>query len=248
MSTTQLWLWIAFWGMTLGTVIFGARAFANRRKEGMEFHLESFFICLWAAALYMTMIQGLTVNRIYEQDVFWGRYVDWVVTTPLLLLELGIIAGARPKLIVGVIGADIFMILTGLVGSIAPAYSNIFWYVVSCGAFLAILWALVTEYAATARRRNGKVNKLFKTMRNILIVLWFGYPILWILGPEAFNIVPLGVETAIYAILDLCAKVGFGLIVTSTDKRVLAEASNPERIMEAVHSYMEDPAQESYTR
>lgn len=118
----------------------------------------------------------------------------------------------------------------------------------SSGAFLAIVWALTTEYAATARRRNGKVNKLFSKMRNILIVLWFGYPILWILGPEAFQIVPLGVETAIYAILDLCAKVGFGLILTSTDKRVLAEASNPERIMEAVYSYIEDPAAQNQVR
>jgi len=47
-------------------------------------------------------------------------------------------------------------------------------------------------------------------------------------------------ETALYAILDLCAsaKVGFGFIVTSASQETLA-ASNNSRIMETVHSYME---------
>ncbi|BDA70082.1 hypothetical protein CAL7716_042480 [Calothrix sp. PCC 7716] len=117
-NMTQLWLWIAFIGMVFGCIYFGLKATAMRRKEGMEFPLESFFITLWAATLYLTMILGETVSQVNGQTVYWGRYVDWVVTTPLLLLELGVIAGLRPKLIVGVMGADIFMILTGLVATL----------------------------------------------------------------------------------------------------------------------------------
>lgn len=121
---TQLWLWIGFIGMTIGALIFGFKAAAMRRKEGMEFPLQSFFIVLWAAALYLTMALGETVTPIKGQTVFWGRYIDWVVTTPLLLLDLGVIAGLRPKLIAGVMGADIFMILTGLVATLeAPPTS-----------------------------------------------------------------------------------------------------------------------------
>lgn len=48
-GTTRLWLWIAFIGMTIGAVIFGSKAAAMRKKEGMEFPLESFFITLVAA-------------------------------------------------------------------------------------------------------------------------------------------------------------------------------------------------------
>lgn len=245
---TQFWLWVGFIGMVIGSVYFGLKAAAMRRKEGMEFPLESFFITLWAAALYLSMILGETILRDFngQSEVFWGRYVDWVVTTPLLLLELGVIAGLRPKLIAAVMGADIFMILTGLVATLERAPRNYLWYVISCGAFLAILASLLTEFSASAKRRNGKVNSLFQTLRNVLIVLWFCYPIVWILGPEGFHAINPGVETLCSAVLDLCAKVGFGFIVVSASNETLAQASNSNRIMETVHSYMEETATGKY--
>lgn len=232
----QFWLWIAFIGMVIGSVIFGLKAAAMRRREGMEFPLKSFYITLWAAALYLTMILGETVTPLKGQTVYWGRYVDWVVTTPLLLLDLGVLAGLRPKLIAGVIAADIFMILTGLVATLEAPPTSYLWYVISCGAFLAILASLMTEFTASAARRNVKVDNLFTTLRNVLIVLWCGYPIVWILGAEGFRVINTGFETALYAILDLSAKVGFGLIL-NRDSQVLAQATTT--MMEAVHSYIE---------
>lgn len=232
----QFWLWIAFIGMVIGSVIFGLKAAAMRRREGMEFPLKSFYITLWAAALYLTMILGETVTPLKGQTVYWGRYVDWVVTTPLLLLDLGVLAGLRPKLIAGVIAADIFMILTGLVATLEAPPTSYLWYIISCGAFLAILASLMTEFTASAAKRNVKVDNLFTTLRNVLIVLWCGYPIVWILGAEGFRVINTGFETALYAILDLSAKVGFGLIL-NRDSQVLAQATTT--MMEAVHSYME---------
>lgn len=242
-SGTQVWLWIGFIGMVVGSLVFGAKAAANRRKEGMEFHLVSFFITLWAAALYLSMVLGETVlfNFKGQETLFWGRYIDWMITTPLLLMDLGILAGARPKLIAGVMAADAFMIITGLVATLEGSPTNYLWYVISCGAFVAILAALLTEFSATARRRNGKINRLFQKLRNTLIVLWFAYPIVWILGAEGFRVLNTDVETACYAILDLCAKVGYSFVLTSASQDVLAQASNSDRILETAHAYMDEP-------
>lgn len=242
-SGTQLWLWIAFIGMVIGSIVFGLKATAQRRQEGMEFALVSFFITLWAAAMYLSMVLGETVlfNFKGQHTLFWGRYLDWVITTPLLLMDLGILAGARPKLIAGVMAADVFMIVTGIIATLEGLPNNYLWYIISCGAFLAILGALLTEFSATARRRNGKINRLFQKLRNTLIVLWFIYPIVWILGAEGFRVLNIEAETACYAILDLCAKVGFGFILTSASQDVLALASNGERILETAHSYMDEP-------
>lgn len=247
-SGTQLWLWIAFIGMVFGSIVFGLQAAAQRRKEGMEFALASFFITLWAAAMYLSMILGETVlfNFKGQHTLFWGRYVDWIITTPLLLMDLGVVAGARPKLIAGVMAADVFMIVTGAIATLEGSPTNYLWYIISCGAFLAILSALLTEFSATARRRNGKINRLFQKLKNTLIVLWFVYPIVWILGAEGFRMLSVETETAAYAILDVCAKVGFGLILTSTSQDVLAQASNSDRILETAHSYMEEAT--SYRR
>lgn len=70
-GTTRLWLWIGFIGMTIGAVIFGSKAAAMRKKEGMEFPLESFFITLVAATMYLTMAFGETVTPVAGQEVFW---------------------------------------------------------------------------------------------------------------------------------------------------------------------------------
>jgi bacteriorhodopsin len=241
-SGTQLWLWIAFIGMVLGSVVFGLKAASLRRKEGMEFSLVSFFITLWAAAMYLSMILGETVLFDFkgQHTLFWGRYLDWIITTPLLLMDLGIIAGARPKLIAGVMAADVFMIVTGAIATLEGSPTNYLWYIISCGAFLAILAALLTEFSVTARRRNGKINRLFQKLRNGLIVLWFIYPIVWILGAEGFRVLNVETETAFYAILDICAKVVYGFVLTSTSLDVLAEASNSDRVLETAHSYIEN--------
>ena len=235
---TEFWLWVACIGLAIGAVFFAGKAFSARRKEGMEFALSHFFIALWAALNYYAMITGLTVSTIYGQEVYWGRYVDWIVTTPLLLISLGVIAGARPKLIAGVVGADIVMIVTGLAATVAPPPTNYVWYVISCGAFIALLWALFSEYANTAYRRSDRVKNLFTQQRNFLTVLWIAYPIVWILGAQDIDILSTGVEALLYCVLDITAKVVYGFTVLSKSDTVLAHASDPERIMNTVQSYV----------
>ena len=237
--TTENWLRIAFTAFVLASIYFGFLWARERRQEGMEFALKSFFICLWAATLYLTMIVGETVTEIRGEQVFWGRYVDWVVTTPLLLLDLGILAGLRPKLIAGIMGADVFMIVTGLVADLEGSPTNYLWYTISTGAFIALVISLFTEFTASAelRRRQGenRIFRLFKTLRNLLVTTWICYPIVWLLGAEGFRLIDTGFETALYALLDISAKIVFGYILTR-DVGILAKAT--ETLDVAVQDYM----------
>ena len=54
-----------------------------------------------------------TYKDVYRQ-VYWARYVDWSLTTPLLLLDLALLAGLSGGHILIAIFADLVMILTGL--------------------------------------------------------------------------------------------------------------------------------------
>lgn len=45
------------------------------------------------------------------------RYIDWAITTPLLILNLGLLAGEDMVLVAAVMGADIAMIFSGYMGS-----------------------------------------------------------------------------------------------------------------------------------
>lgn len=45
--------------------------------------------------------------------------------------------------------------------------------------------------------------------------MWVVYPVAWLVGVEGFGLIPLGIETVIYAVLDITAKVGFGFAMLS---------------------------------
>ncbi len=164
--TTRVWLWIGFTGMTIGAVIFGSKAVAARKREGIELYLTSFFTVFWAAIVYLSMAINEIVTPVTTQKVL----IDGVVTTPLLLLELGIVAGLRPKLIAGVMVTDVLMILMGAIASLEPPPISYIWYSISVGAFIAIAASLLTDFTASAALRKVEVNNLFKTLRNALIV------------------------------------------------------------------------------
>lgn len=52
------------------------------------------------------------------REIFYARYIDWVVTTPLLLLDLLLTAGVPWQQIIWVVFLDEAMIVTGLIGAL----------------------------------------------------------------------------------------------------------------------------------
>ncbi len=50
-------------------------------------------------------------------------------------------------------------------------------------------------------------------MRNLVTVVWLVYPVWWLVGSEGLGLVGIGIETAGFMVIDLVAKVGFGIIL-----------------------------------
>lgn len=56
---------------------------------------------------YFAMLSGQGWTAIAGcRQFFYARYVDWAFTTPLIILQLGLIAGAETTSIASAIGAD----------------------------------------------------------------------------------------------------------------------------------------------
>lgn len=220
-STQELILWLGTAGMAIGAVIIAAVGFSLPNNE--RHHVTaSFFVCAIAACAYLAMATGTGVVEIAGEQIFYARYIDWVVTTPLLLLGLltvglapltggGDAARARNGLIGWVIGADVLMIATGLIASLRGDNSDKWiWYAISCLFFLLVLWALFSPVKA---HLDAASKPLFTKLLGILTVLWFIYPILWVLGTEGTGALSLTGEILVFAIIDVLAKVGFGIVL-----------------------------------
>ena len=121
--------------MALGSLVFGVGAArATTRRWQILFGLN-FFICLIAAVLYLTMATGYGAVQIGPQRTVWVRYVTWILSTPLLILDLAYLGRSRLPLTGSLLGANTFMIATGFVATVVQSPYNLLWYGISSAAF-----------------------------------------------------------------------------------------------------------------
>lgn len=147
------------------------------------------------------------------------RYVDWLLTVPLLLIETVAVLAlpgmeARPLLIKLVI-ASILMIATGYPGEISTDLNTrIVWGAVSTVPFVYILYILWIELSKSLVRQPEGVQTLVKNMRLLLLFSWGVYPIAYLLPMLGITgaTADVGVQIG-YTIADVLAKPIFGLLV-----------------------------------
>lgn len=229
-TTVQIWLWVGTIGMALGAVSFLFMA-ARERPGHRWFHTITFFIVGIAAIAYlgMSLKQGwfpiLREGQSMAEPFYWARYVDWFFTTPLLLLDLALLAGASKEAIAWLLGLDVAMIATGFFAGVTSGDIRWIWFGVSALIFVWLLWVLLVEVLKAAKQRPPEVRAKFNQLAILLAVVWTIYPILWILGTEGINVIGITGEVATFVVIDLIAKVGFGFLLLSNRK--VLEAARP---------------------
>lgn len=214
-----IWLWIGFWGMALG---FAALAFVSKARTEEEGNASTLhtLVPAVAAVLYLLMAlgQGSILIDSPSRLFYFGRYIDWSITTPLLLIGLAFTAlgtlRGKVALVAAMVFADIFMILTGLFAGASPSGSlaKWSWYIISCGFFLAVYYVIWGPLMTLAKARSPEKAKIYQRNAVILSVLWFLYPVVFLFGSEGIKTLAPAYELAAFAILDLLAKVGYGLL------------------------------------
>lgn len=159
-----------------------------------------------------------TVNEGY-------RYADWLITVPLLVIELlivlGVTAERRKKLMFSLVPATVLMIALGYPGEISSDDGTkwLYW-ILAMLPFIYILWILAGELKAAGTRETGAVSKAIKNATTVLLVTWMVYPIAY-LFPVIFDASNEGAETARqigYTLADITAKGLYGLMILSIAK------------------------------
>jgi bacteriorhodopsin len=114
----------------------------------------------------------------YRREIYWARYVDWSITTPLLLLDLALLAGLSGANILVAIVADLIMILTGLFGAFGQAEENRKWgwFAWGCLAYLVIVYQLAVGGRETVAQKDGKTKAFYASIAGFTLVLWTVYP------------------------------------------------------------------------
>jgi bacteriorhodopsin len=180
-----------------------------------------------ACLAYLGMAMNQGTYDIGDRTVYWARYLDWFITTPLILFSLTRLSGVRATMIAGAIIANQFMIGTGFVATMSTGSQKWVWYIVSCAFMLAIYAILLGPVFNASRRMHHQVHNLFTTAIAIFGTYYLAYPIVWILGEKGFGIYGVPLETFLIMILDIIAKVVYAFVLLR-DQEALDKRSELE--------------------
>lgn len=236
--SSSLWVNIALAGLSALLFVYMGRNLTDGRAKLIWG--ATLMIPLVSISSYLGLASGLTVgllempagHALAGQEVLsqWGRYLTWALSTPMILLALGLLADVDRGSLFTVIAADIGMCVTGLAAALITSSYMFRWafYLVSCAFFAAVLYALLAEWPASASRAG--TSEIFSTLRILTVVLWLGYPIIWAVGVEGLALVQsVGLTSWGYSALDILAKYVFAFLllqwVTSNERIVASPES-----------------------
>ncbi|MEY2847632.1 MAG: hypothetical protein RI885_297 [Actinomycetota bacterium] len=152
------------------------------------------------------------------------RYVDWLLTVPLLLVELvAVLALARAvqsRLLMQLVPAAALMIALGYPGEISDdnAVRGIFGLLSSI-PFAFILYVLFVQLSKSLALQPAGVRKTVGNLRYLLLLSWGVYPIAYLLpilsisGADAWVGKQIG-----YSVADIVAKAVYALLIFQVAK------------------------------
>ncbi|GBQ10733.1 bacteriorhodopsin [Swaminathania salitolerans] len=232
---TESVLWITALIMFAGGT---ALLFMGKRRNETEgvMSLAHGIVPIIAGCLYVAMATGqgavllptdaTLAGAANTTRIFWfGRYIDWVFTTPLLLVSLGCLGmlqgRKRADLLLGAVTADVLMIVTAFAFSASEnVVSRWIWFILSCVAFLGVYYVIWVSQMEANRKESAEVQSAYKRSATILSVLWMVYPVILAISPDGLGLVADSVSVLVIAITDVLAKVAFGFLSLSDDRKL----------------------------
>lgn len=171
----------------------------------------------WSEAFELTSA-GVVATGVPFNDAY--RYVDWLLTVPLLLVELVAVlalpAAVTRSLLIRLVIAAVLMIGLGYPGEISNvAGTRWLWWALSMVPFLYILYVLWIELSKSIERQPESARGLISGARLLILISWSFYPIAFMLpmlGMGAAGSANAGLQIG-YSIADIVAKCGLGLYV-----------------------------------
>ncbi len=213
---------ISFWLITMALMASTVFFFLERDRVSAKWKTSltvSGLVTLVAAVHYLYM-REVWVSTGTSPTVF--RYIDWLITVPLLMIEFFLILSAVTKVSSGVFWRLMIGTLVMLIGGyLGEARYMAAWpaFIIGMAGWAYILYEIFFGEASKINAQSAPpaVQSAFNTMRWIVTIGWAIYPIGYFFGyltgsgPEA----SANALNLIYNLADVLNKIAFGLIIWS---------------------------------
>ncbi|OKL63044.1 hypothetical protein UA08_01216 [Talaromyces atroroseus] len=149
-----------------------------------------------------------TYQEILRQ-IFWVRYVNWILTTPLILINIALIGGLNGANLLAAIAADLAMFAAGLAATFARYERRWLWYAIVCISFLTVGYQAGVNGARSVRQGSDRHRALFTSFTGANLLVFVLYPIILAASPLSHRI-SVDAETVAWAIHDILTQGLFG--------------------------------------
>ncbi len=206
--------WIYVVVMVLAAITFAVWS-TNPRGVPKYKYLIAIFIVVWSGAAHLGMALDQGKLLVDGQVSHYARYLEQVVTTPLLVLSLSLTAmymSLRDKtLIAGLLGTSIFMVLTALIADLSAYPTRFVWYGLSVAALFVLLWGIWWPLRSQVSDQRPEEVRIFQRGAGLLSLVWVAYPLIWLLGPSGLGLLQQTWDIAGFVVLALLATLGWNL-------------------------------------
>ena len=208
---------ISFWLISMALVASTAFFFIEtQRVEGK-----------WKTSLTVSGLVTLVaaVHYFYMRDVWIStgdtptvyRYIDWLITVPLLMIEFYLILRAIGNASAGIFWRLTIGTLIMLVGGYAgeAGYMNVWLgFIIGMVGWFYILYEIFAGEAGkmSAEQAPDSVKSAFSTMRWIVTIGWAIYPLGYFFGYMSGG-ASMEMLNIIYNLADVLNKIAFGVII-----------------------------------
>jgi|TARA_B110000438_G_scaffold91352_1_gene90863 bacteriorhodopsin len=208
---------ISFWLVSMGCLAATAFFFLERGSVSAQ----------WRTSMTVAgLVTGIAfIHYMYMREVWITtgdsptvyRYIDWLITVPLLMIEFYFVLSAVRKVSGGIFWRLLVGSLVMLIGGYAgeAGYINSFLgFVIGMAGWIYILYEVFSGEAGRLAAKSGNKSLVtaFGAMRMIVTIGWAIYPLGYVFGYLTGG-VDANSLNIIYNAADFVNKIAFGLII-----------------------------------
>lgn len=169
-----------------------------------------FFIVSWSAMMYLHLVYMTPLAS-------FAYYADWIVSTPLIMLALGLTAMYPLEKIewtplFAIMMIQCMVILTGLFAQISGSLGGLHVFFFLGNALMFLMFYMLFGPLMAIARTNSMLFPKYKTLVYLLVGFWLSYPLVWILGSKGYGIFSPYVTNILFIVLPVLCKPVFGFI------------------------------------
>ncbi|MEM1158089.1 MAG: bacteriorhodopsin [Verrucomicrobiota bacterium] len=207
--------------MTFIGMIAGCIFFALQKSSVLPEYQTSMTVT--AVILAIASINYYYMKDVYVMGIATGegnfptefRYIDWMLTVPLMLVKFPVLLGMGPKgtqFLVILVMLSLLMLVTGFIGEVSPETPLVHYGLFGVGvvAWLLIVGMIFFSLSDLPPHIDEITAGTIKKMAYFILIGWLIYPIGY-LSPT-IGLTP-DIRELVYNIGDLINKVGLGLFI-----------------------------------